>query len=101
MTHLVLDSALLDALVATGDDVAHAADNRLCTCEYNVPYDSGQVERVLVTKCFRCRALALWADARAKVQTAKGGQVEADALTPSPTAESAPVGSAGPLMPPQ
>lgn len=104
MSHLVLDSTTLDALIAAGDAVNHAADNRLCSCEFNVPYESGQVVRFLVAKCFRCRATEQWTEARAVVakaineSTAKGGQAEADALKPSPTAESAAVhgSSAGP-----
>lgn len=63
---IVLDPAILDALIAAGDAVYHAADNRLCECHHNVPYDSGKVPRVLVTKCFRCRALELWSEAKVK-----------------------------------
>lgn len=90
--HLMIDSGPLDVLLAAGDAQQRALANRLCCCEWNVPYDSGQVERVKVATCFRCRAIAMWSEARNGIAPArnesceKGGQVEADALRLSPTA---------------
>lgn len=70
MTHITLDSAALASLLAAGDAVNHAARNRLCSCEWSNPYSDGHAKRELVTRCFRCRALEQWAQARQPVATA-------------------------------
>lgn len=70
MTHLVIDSAVIDALIAAGDDQHHVLGNVPDWCRHNVPY-AGQSEAQVVTKeCARCKTRRDWLAAKAAAEAA-------------------------------
>lgn len=69
MTHLVIDSALLDALIAAGDGQHSTLGNTSCWCRHNVPYADCKVKQVVTKECQRCKVRKDWDTAKVAVKT--------------------------------
>lgn len=70
MTHLVIDSAVLDALLAAGDSQHHVLGNVPDWCRKNVPYADGHVAQKVVKQCARCKSREDWLAAKAAAEAA-------------------------------
>lgn len=73
MSHIVIDSTTLDALLAAGDAQCRALKNLGCRCEHNVLYAGMQTEQLVTKQCARCKSMAEWERVKPLVERATAG----------------------------